>query len=398
MTMASSEPGALPSSSDRAAAGSIVLTWMVLFGAAMSGLVGPNRSAIEAEYHISHTAFGWAFCVIQVVCGLLGLFLGRWTARLAPSRVLLLAFAFVAAGFGVVCCTRGAGALAIGWTVLTFGTVLSYVSNTISQAVWREEPRRGLLLLHALNGVGKVSGPVLSAIALAYYWRWSFAFVGALTALATVAVWRLLGVVDRVAPPHPPVKRQDSSVRLDPTFWTIVLLFALLNGAESSLHTLMPLFYERVHHTTASTASLLFTAHLGGLAVGRLATVFLPSRISHRALIAACLSTVVFMPAAILTTNMALRIVALFLTGGTHSSTFATLYAHSAEAMRHNPRALDYGAAFGCLSGIAVAVIVSSQIAETSITAGMWFSVAVLIAFGLAYFTARLGGPERASG
>ncbi|HSV75197.1 MAG TPA: MFS transporter [Chthonomonadales bacterium] len=375
---------------DRKVAGSVVLGWMFLSGAALSGLVGPNRSAVEAELGIGHGAFGLGLAAIQVGCGLAGLALAPLLRLVPPARQMLAGMALVTAGLFTVCFTQGDAWLAVGWSIFTFGSILAFVANTLGGGIWSADPRRGVMLLHAVNGAGKAAGPMVAAVALAWNWRWSIVAVAAMAAVTSALVAIHQGALARVAPPVAPAPAGRSRGG-GPLLWYVALLFALLTGAEVSLQTLLPLFYEREHGVPAPVASMLFTVHLAGLAAGRFLTLGCSARVSHRAIIGGCLATAVFIVPAIVGRDWFWWAAGLFLAGGMHSGTWATLYAQSAERMDHAPTLLNLGIAFGCLAGIAACVVASSRIAEWSLAGGIWFSMAVLAAFALCYFAGPFG-------
>ncbi len=79
------------------------MAWMWVFDMINTGLLGPNRTAIQREYGLSSEAFGGALAVLQIVCAAGLLLLAAATLALswrlsflavgAISLVLLVFFA-----------------------------------------------------------------------------------------------------------------------------------------------------------------------------------------------------------------------------------------------------------------------------------------------------------------
>jgi predicted MFS family arabinose efflux permease len=369
----------------------LVMSWMALLGMIGTGLVGPNLSSIERELRIDHSQFGAAFAVIQVLCSLAVLVVARRARSFDSGGAFLLSLVVQTAGFGVVFLSRTALVLGAGWTLITLGTVLGSVANNVSARLWADNPRRGVTLLHGFNGIGKVVGPLIAIGCLALGWRLSFLAVGIITVALLAGFWATRERMATLSHESASERREQAAVtRTGPGFWLCVLPFGLIAGGDVCFAALMPSFYERVHQLSPENASLLLTAHLVGLAVGRFAFVPLNERLGNHRVIALCLAAGVFLVPALLGRSPWVWALGVFGVGWMFSSTWPTYYAQIAPHFADRPAVLDYGSALGNALGIAVCVYGASALAEQFPTAALLVGPAALWVFGAVYFTTAL--------
>jgi fucose permease len=368
----------------------LVMSWMFLFGMIGTGLVGPNRTAIEHEFRLSHAQFGTAFALIQIACASLVLYVAARRRSANNLTLLIVSLAVQVAGFVCVYLSHVVSGLAFGWTLITLGTVLGSVSNSVSAELWPDNPRRGVTLLHGFNSIGKVAGPLVAAALLTLGWRPSFLAVGTITLVLLVAFWsnRLRFTA--------PERHVPADVRLDgalrqPAYWLTVLPFGLIAGGDVAFAALVPLYYETVHGLSPQTASLLLTSHLLGLVVGRFTFVALSDRLTNNLVIGLCLLNGLFIFPALLASSLIGWSLALFGVGWMFSSTWPTYYAQVAHFFPPGSRhLLDYGSGLGSSLGIALCVYASSALAEHHLAAALSFGPGVVWIFGVLYFLSPL--------
>lgn len=369
----------------------LVMAWFFLVGLVVVGLVGPNRLAVEREFGFSHAQFGAAFAVIQIVCAVVAVgVIPRWKG-LGNGAAFGGALLTQTVGFALLGLSRSVWGLGAGWTLITLGTVLGMVANTLSARLWPDNPRRGVTWLHGWNGLGKVAGPLLAALCLTVGWRLSFLLVGVLTALLLAGY----GVRGRqfaaLFPARAADTRRDAALLRRPDYWLCILPFGLIAGGDVCFAALVPTFYAEVRGWTARTAALLLGAHLLGVAVGRFAFVALDARLSGRAVIALCLLCGLGVVPAVLARTLAVQGIALFFVGVMFSSTWPAFYAQVSPRFPSDAsHLLDYGSALGNALGIALLVWLSSVAADVSPAAGLWVGPGALWLFGLLFFLSPL--------
>lgn len=385
---------------NRRLVGVLIMSWVFLSGMIGTGLVGPNRSSVEAEFGLSHGQFGLAVAAIQVVASFLALGVGPRLRRWSSYRVLMLGLAIQAVGFGAIYALHAVAGLVLGWALVNFGTVLGAVTNNISMHLWPGNARKGVTLLHACNGVGKIAGPLVVAACIVLSWRTSFLAVGLITALVLGAFFvsrRRKGVIPE--DPRRALPAHGGGVLRDPFYWLSVLPFGMIAGGEAAFVTLMPAWFEHGHGYTPQGASLLLTVHLAGLATGRFLSGALSARVSNNAIIGGCLAAGVFVFPVVLGSSPAVVYPALFLMGLMFSSTWPTFYAQVARFHPGQRDMLAYGSSVANVLGISTCVLLSSLVADLSLRWSLLFGPAVLWLFGALYYSTRLSasaaGDER---
>lgn len=308
--------------------------------------------------------------------------LKRWSSY----RVLMLGLGIQALGFATIFFLPQLAGLVIGWALVNFGTVLDAVTNNLSMHLWPANPRKGVTLLHAVNGTGKIAGPLLVAGCLGLGWRSSFVATGALTGLVLAAFFLVRRKKGGI--PEQPVRdgaSRRAAVWGNPFYWLSILPFGMIAGGEAAFVTLMPVWFEQGHCYTPQAASLLLTIHLAGLASGRFLSGALHERIGN-AIIAGCLAAGLFVFPALLSGQPGVVYPALYLMGFMFSSTWPTVYAQVARFHTGHRDMLAYGSSVSNVVGISSCVLLSSLIADHSLR---WS-----LLFGLIYYTTRLSARE----
>ncbi len=366
-----------------------IMAWIFLSGLIGTGLVGPVRPAIEAEFGLSHAAFGGGLAVCQIavnVALLLAILprLGRLTGALRLGLGLLCG----AGGLSLAFLAREWPGYLAGWSMLMAGTMLAGVLNNISMTLWRDDPRRGVVLLHAFNAIGKVAGPLTVSSTLTLGWRGGYQIAAGLNALLLAAfllACRRWGEVLDSSSALPATAKVGFRL---PGYWLALAGIGSISGGEAAFATLMPTYFIQVRGLTEQQASLLLALHLVGLATGRFVAAGCGTRVSNRRVIVACLACGVGIFPAILAPSPWLYGLGLFLLGGMFSATWPAFFAEAAERLTEHRSLLAYGSSLGNVVGIALCVWASSLIADEWLTASMFCGPVVLWTFGVGYWIA----------
>jgi len=373
----------------------LIMSCLFLGGIVGTGLVGPNRPQIEEEFAFSHGQFGLGFAVLQILAALPVLLVAGTIARLNPFRQITLGLAASSVGFAVVSFAPGASALAAGWMLIVFGSILGAVSNNVSMDLWPHHPRRGVILLHSYNAGGKVVGPLIAAACLMYGWRTSFLAAGGMT-VALFAAYVLFdspsrafygGTARRSGP------KLSLAVLKQPRFWMVVAPIGLVAGAEAAFVTLLPTYLQHVKQLSAETASLMLTVHLLGLMAGRFLAAGVDRRVSNNTIINFCVACSLFAVPAVLADSWIIRIPALAAAGVMSSATWPTYYAQASAHLPSDRQMLAYGAFIANVLGISVCVLASSAVADLNLTASMFFGPGVFWLFLVLYYARGLHRP-----
>jgi len=374
----------------------------VLTAVVQTGLVGPNRPAVERDFGLTHTQFGLGLAGVWVFTGVLTLLVSGRLRRLNPVAVVQGGMAVQVAGFAVVVLGAGGGVgwLALGWGLVLLGAGVRYVTNNISMDLRPANPRRGVLLLHSYNAGGKALGPLVVAavFALGWTWRTSFLVVGAATLALLLVFLPAIPAARRFYANHPRRPRPDGQgfergLLRDRRFWMFAAGIGLIAGGEAAFATLLPTFLVKVRGLSEATAATLFTVHLLGLMTGRFLAAGLGKRVPSNAIIAVCLTAGVFVAPALLLDVPAVRVVSLFLMGFQFSAVWPVFYTQAALHLPGHRDMLAYGANLGSAILMSGCVFVSSAIADANLTAAMFFGPCVLWGFGAMYAASRLSRP-----
>ncbi len=370
----------------------LIMAMIALTGLIGAGLIGPNRSAIEAEYGLSHSQFGTGIAVIQIFVATAVLLTANRLKRFASLKVLMVGLALQALAFSAIYFTRSVWAMALSWAMIILALKLAAVSNNIAMDLWPHHPRRGVMLLHSFNAGGKVVGPVIAAACLIIGWRLSFLSVGAISLALLAAFYCFRDSSKHIAnyADGPGRDHLETNMLTKGIYWLCIIPFALISGGEVAFVTLAPTYFETVKGLTPQTASLLLTIHLLGLMCGRFLTAAFNKKVSNNTIIAFCLSAGVFVFPAIWIDHWLVRNVSLFLLGLTFSATWPTCYAQVTLLLPGHKEILIYGVSFATVIGWSICILISSVIADYNLAASLIFGPVVLWLFGAMYFTTRL--------
>ncbi|MFH1377993.1 MAG: MFS transporter [Planctomycetota bacterium] len=372
-----------------------VLLIYLLAGIVFTGLVGPVRSAVEADFNLDHTQFGVPYALLGIVVNILLLFLAMpRLSRVSGISLIYGSAAITIAGLVVVSQAGSFGLFLGGWSLIFVAGMFTSTANTMSMKLWKDNPKRGVIILHALNSLGKALGPLVAGVALLIGWRWSY-FASAGLYIAFLLIFLpLASRLKPVLPPPAPRTIAGSAFR-SPAFWLCSLPFGLIAGGETAFATLIPGYFEKFRHLSPTFSALMFSAHLVGLMSGRIVFALLSDRLSANAIIALCLSAGVFVFPAVLADNLIVSGVCLFLLGLMFSATWPVFFAQASAIASDHRDMLAFGAVLGNTIGVQACIAISSIIADRNYVWALYFGPFVLWAFGVLYFTTRLSrAPE----
>ncbi len=364
-----------------------VLGNMFLAGLIGAGLVGPNRPRIEEAFGLSHTTFGVGVAVSQLLSSALVLCLTDRLCRLGSFTLLSLATAIQIVGFLLVSAAGGVVTLAAGWALISGGATITSVTNKVAIAVWADNPQRGVNLLHAVNGAGKVAGPVVAAACLAVLsWRASFVAVGVMCLAMMAAFLCVRRAGDAFDHAEPASGHPLASGWGEPRLWWGVAGLALIAGGEMAFATLAPLFFQETRGLSASKASFVLSVHLFGLVAGRWVTTWFGSTARPGVVVGACMACGLAVLPATLVSSPFVYLPSVFLLGGIFSAVWPTFFAQTALLLRGSRSRFAMAAGFGNVLGWTTCITLSSLVADRSLLFSVWFGPMVLWLFGLLYW------------
>lgn len=368
---------------------------ILVMGVLNTGMIGPNRVSVQRELNLSHSQFGTGLAVVQIAATLVLFSTTRVIEQLNP--VLLLSASQLLQALGLLWVFAGSsiGALVAGWALVALGMRLNSISNSLSMALWPHEPRKGVTLLHGFNAIGKLLGPLLVAVCIGLGWRFSFAVVSAICGLQFLCLGAIL-VSGRVAVPSLGSRPPGSDVFRRPLYWLGLVCIMCIAGGEGVFATLFPSYLQEVDGYTARMASIAFSVHLAGLTTGRFISAYGLRRLSSNRIIALCLASAVFVAPALLFGHPLVRYPSLFIFGFLFSTTWPTFFAQLSALFPGEAGALSYGAGFASTLGISLSVVASSVVADSSITAALLLSPAIMLLFGLIHYCSPLSREDAA--
>ena len=252
---------------------SICHSYYLVFGMFGVGLMPALIKNVEEAFGFTHSRMGlWmgTSCVFFSMAALLGGALyDRWGGRVVMSWVLALsAVAAVCIAFAPV-----AGTFVAALLFFYFANGMgSFVNPLVSRFYQRDHQTRGISLLHAFQGLGRLLGPVAVWLCLLATGRWQSVF---LVAAGAFAVWLVLAFVGfRDLPLHPPVphpeRKASAARRPDLTLLLGLSGFVFCTGCEAVLITWIPNFLESEADFGKSQALLALTLLMAGMTATRL--------------------------------------------------------------------------------------------------------------------------------
>ena len=249
-------------------------SYYLLFGLVGLGLLPPLIKSFEDSYRISHTTMGIVLGVGAVVMALASLAAGAWYDRHGGRTVLSVTMLLSAASALAICFTYTVVPFIVLLIVFHIANGLGVVVNPLVAKLYDAERARGINLLHAFQGVGRLLAPMLVAasIGLGAQWRTAFVVSAILFGIWFVLVW--FGLKETPQQVRNPQEHGSSRDGVGALRDRVVVLgiagFFFLAGCELNLMTWLPNFLESETHFGKTDALTALTAMMIGYTAIRL--------------------------------------------------------------------------------------------------------------------------------
>jgi len=260
-------------------------SYYVLYGLVGAGLLPPLIKSFEDSYQMSHTTMGIVLGVGAVVTSLASLVAGAWHDRQGGRVPLGATMAFCAASALGIYFAQSVVPFVALLLAFHIANGLGAVVNPLVAKLYAGERARGISLLHAFQGVGRLLAPMLVAACIALSGQWRVAFV---VSAILFGIWFLL-VWFGLKETSPARSRQHRDTSFgaiatlrDPVVMLGVTGFFLLSGCEISLRTWLPNFLESETQFGKTDALTALTAMMLGFTIIRLVLGLRRFRVTSR--------------------------------------------------------------------------------------------------------------------
>ena len=353
-------------------------------GALFSGIVPATLPDIEARFSLSHATIASVLGVLVLMSALFAFVGGHLADRMGHAR--MLNFAFLLSGIGLLgigfAGSRFSALLWAFWAYLGLG--MGRITNAVIVELYDHNRVRGVNLLHAVNGIGKMSGPLLAIVFVRFAgWGAPYAAVGVFVLF--------LFILCRFSKAEPLRKtRFDPAFERDairsplrrPLFWFCVLGFVFYIGSEYPMVLWMVSYYEKVRGLNPDQARILLMLLLSGLTLGRFLFAGYAIRLDPKTIILLCaLFLFIFFVPAILTESFILLIPIVFLLGVAFSAPYPTFFAYIVHFFPKHKGMLSGAVSFSTLGGIALSSALSGLAAEWGLVWALAFSPMCMLLF-----------------
>ena len=359
-----------------------------LSGVMATGLMGPFRDAFVKEYEITQSQLGTTLAVIVIVLGFIGIWQGPKLAdRIGRYRLLKCSVGMMVIGLTGCGLFTNLTTLAAFWGLFMLGAYLSIIVNAVVTDLWREEPRRGVLLLHTMLSVGKILGPVAAWVCMIYLvqrpWRGFFFFGSAVT--LTILVFLSFvrqGKVYHSREDHP---WQEAPLARPVLLWLTAALLGLIAGSENALASIAPVFYHQQHDVSHKFASWVLAFHFTALTAGRFLFAAFASKLTCRAIAAISIVPALLIVPAAYSSSPVVSIACFVLAGLGFAAMWPAIFAHMAAVFSQNRSRLTLAVGLMNAAGIAGGIAATSWLIGTRPAVALLFGPAVLILCGLVF-------------
>lgn len=350
-----------------------------------AGLLPANVLNFENAYHLSHDQMGRMVGLCMIFGGGIGGLIGGWLCgKIGAIRNMLLAL--VMATFALCCIglTKDYHT-SIGGLLLYFFSMGFLASSNVLATVMLPDRQRGVGLLHAFNGVGKLIGPILASLFLYGAWRNSFLAVAALPVLLTIPLLLAHRDIDNSIG-----RKHDKSIRAGIPFWISVGGFGLIAGSEIAVALWIPTYARQARGFSAPQANLLLSIFLCGLVVGRFASSAFSKKLPPKRSIAFGVSCIIFAAPALYFPSYGLAGASFFLFGMAFSCTYPSYFAHLSTIFPEHLGLMGGASAFATQLGCAACAYIGGKLAVQNLSYPIIFGAAVMGVFALIFFTSPL--------
>jgi len=260
-------------------------SYYLLFGLVGLGLLPPLIKSFEDSYQISHTTMGIVLGVGAVVMSLASLGAGAWYDRQGGRAPLSATMAFCAALALGIYFAQSVVPFIVLLLAFHIANGLGAVVNPLVAKLYAGERARGMSLLHAFQGVGRLLAPMLVAacITLSGQWRAAFVVSAILFGIWFALVW--FGLKETPQQVRNPQEHGSSFDAVGVLRDRVVVLgttgFFFLSGCELNLMTWLPNFLESETQFGKTDALTALTAMMLGYTAIRLVLGVRQSRVTN---------------------------------------------------------------------------------------------------------------------
>jgi len=271
------QPARLPEMDASARHKAICHLYYVFFGMVGGGIViGAGLVKVfEDDFGLSHGG----------VSRLLGLgYVVYWLASIAGGRAYDRSGARLVLVWTAIICMLGALGIWLSKSLLMFitmvmlflgGNGLGVIVNALAARLYEAERTRGINLLHAFQGLGRLVAPLLAALMIqTASWRACFLVSGICFAVMTCVFHAGLSDLPKQAPKQRAGHASSAELvrtLLDPRAMLGFLGFVFLSGLESCAVVWLPNYFESEAGFTKQTALFSLTVQTAGYVAIRLA-------------------------------------------------------------------------------------------------------------------------------
>ncbi len=351
-----------------------------------AGLLPANVLNIEQAYGMSHAEVGRMVGLCMVCGGTIGGLLGGLVCgRIGALRNMLLSLGMVIIALMVMGLIPHKNATFVGLTGYFLASGFMGSSNALATHMLPNR-QRGVALLHGVNAIGKLAGPILASLFLYGAWRSSFL---AAAVLPVVLIFTTLTAYRAGGNGHVG-RRKHGDAHPGAAFWAAVAGFALIAGSEIAVALWIPAFGQKVRGFTAAQGNILLSIFLLGMISGRFASSALSDRLNSRQAMALCAISLMFVwPSVALETYWACA-ASFFLFGLAFSATWPSYFAHLSHVFPEHLGMMGGAAVFSTQIGFAFCSLASGRLAEINLSYPMLFGAVVMGAFAVIFFASPL--------
>lgn len=384
---------------------------LVAMGAGAMGapFIGVVRETMQRQADIDRDTLGLGVFVLSFSGGIVGVVLGLSLRARARTFIYRLGAATLALGCaGLTIVEPGPGwaiaGIAAAWFMIALSRPLTNVGNGIFVDLWPSTPHTGVILLHAVNAMGKVAAPVLLLVLGPHIQLNGLVYTGFFTVLAiTSLAWprRSIEHLREAERGH-----GSASLKLprDPAVWACGAQFIFIAGAEAGATAILGSLATVLRPSPIASlsperwAAVVVGVMLCGIVLGRVVFTWLSIRhLSARSTVSLCLLCgLAGLPAAY-ASEPAVYLPALLVTGLCFSATWPAFFGLAARQYPSQTTFLSLASAVSSLTGISGCIALSSWIGAVDARLPLAFaaSVAVMLLFAAFLYLTPTGRAMR---
>ena len=386
-------------------------------GAMGAPLIGPVREALQSDVGISRLTLGvWLF-LLTVVGSLAGMAIGLAVQN--ATRVGLFRAGAVSLAFGCLLIamappTPGWGLVMLGaaWLTINLALSLANTGNGIFVDLWPRTPHTGVILLHAVNALGKLAAPLLVLVLGTQVQTNGVVYFALFTVLAVLAfTWPRRAVADLTAMEKAQAEAGAPRLPRKPLLWLCVIQFAFISGSEAGATSILGsmIFVRGSEHVPAWAAAwgmditnwqaAAVAMLLLGIVLGRLVFVTLSFKwLTARQTTVACLACGVAVVPATWVHEPLVYMPALLITGGCFSATWPAFFGLAAKNFPTDKTFLSLASAVCTKVGVSGGILLGSAIGNDDAWLPMAFFVSTASMGLFAIFLLATPGGRRLRG